>query len=158
MPTEQLGCNRFLALCYAHVMQWLIRLTCQLSHCWLGSLRRGARRAWSGSKQDVGDSHKAHLNEFASALFAVGLSGVRLWSVRRLNWSNNLYFIESRMDTDGNEKKTRSRLTSTLHLLNTERKGSTGVADWPAEYLHELTTFPSAKYDDQADSTSQALD
>jgi len=28
---------------------------------------------------------------------------------------------------------------------------------WLAEYLHELTTFPNAKYDDQADSTSQAL-
>jgi predicted phage terminase large subunit-like protein len=31
-------------------------------------------------------------------------------------------------------------------------------ADWLAEYLHELTTFPNGKYDDQADSTSQALD
>jgi len=31
-------------------------------------------------------------------------------------------------------------------------------AAWLAEYLHELTTFPSAKHDDQADSTSQALD
>jgi hypothetical protein len=26
------------------------------------------------------------------------------------------------------------------------------------DYLHELTTFPKGKYDDQADSTSQALD
>jgi predicted phage terminase large subunit-like protein len=31
-------------------------------------------------------------------------------------------------------------------------------APWLAEYLHELTTFPAAKYDDQADSTSQALE
>ena len=31
-------------------------------------------------------------------------------------------------------------------------------ADWLAAYLHELTTFPSGKHDDQADSTSQALD
>ena len=31
-------------------------------------------------------------------------------------------------------------------------------AVWLADYLHELTTFPSAKHDDQADSTSQALD
>jgi hypothetical protein len=30
-------------------------------------------------------------------------------------------------------------------------------AHWLAEYLHELTTFPNAKYDDQLDSTSQAL-
>ena len=31
-------------------------------------------------------------------------------------------------------------------------------AAWLGEYLHELTTFPLGKYDDQADSTSQALD
>ena len=31
-------------------------------------------------------------------------------------------------------------------------------AAWLAEYLHELSTFPKGKYDDQADSTSQALD
>ena len=30
-------------------------------------------------------------------------------------------------------------------------------APWLADYLHELTTFPQAKHDDQADSTSQAL-
>jgi predicted phage terminase large subunit-like protein len=30
-------------------------------------------------------------------------------------------------------------------------------APWLAEYLHELTTFPKGKYDDQADSTAQAL-
>ncbi|HKF59467.1 MAG TPA: phage terminase large subunit [Blastocatellia bacterium] len=33
-----------------------------------------------------------------------------------------------------------------------------GDAPWLEEYLHELTTFPGAKYDDQADSTSQALE
>src|SRR5579863_9237129 len=31
-------------------------------------------------------------------------------------------------------------------------------AFWLAEYLHELMTFPKGKNDDQADSTSQALD
>ena len=31
-------------------------------------------------------------------------------------------------------------------------------ADWLAAYLHELTIFPNGKHDDQADSTSQALD
>src|SRR5262249_15274762 len=31
-------------------------------------------------------------------------------------------------------------------------------ADWLAPYLHELTTFPNGKHDDQAASTSQALD
>lgn len=31
-------------------------------------------------------------------------------------------------------------------------------AEWLAEYLHELASFPKGKFDDQADSTSQALD
>jgi predicted phage terminase large subunit-like protein len=31
-------------------------------------------------------------------------------------------------------------------------------AEWLASYLHELTTFPNGKHDDQTDSTSQALD
>jgi predicted phage terminase large subunit-like protein len=31
-------------------------------------------------------------------------------------------------------------------------------ATWLASYLHKLTTFPNGKHDDQADSTSQALD
>jgi hypothetical protein len=32
------------------------------------------------------------------------------------------------------------------------------AAPWLAEYLHELTTFPRARHDDQADSTSQFLE
>jgi len=31
-------------------------------------------------------------------------------------------------------------------------------AEWLAQYLHELAVFPNGKYDDQVDSTSQALD
>src|SRR5258706_8017745 len=31
-------------------------------------------------------------------------------------------------------------------------------AAWLAEYIHELATFPKGKFDDQVDSTSQALD
>jgi predicted phage terminase large subunit-like protein len=31
-------------------------------------------------------------------------------------------------------------------------------ADWIPEYLHEIAAFPRGKYDDQVDSTSQALD
>jgi len=30
-------------------------------------------------------------------------------------------------------------------------------AHWLSEYLHELLVFPNGKYDDQIDSTSQAL-
>jgi predicted phage terminase large subunit-like protein len=31
-------------------------------------------------------------------------------------------------------------------------------AHWLGEYLHELSTFPKSKHDDQVDSTSQALE
>jgi predicted phage terminase large subunit-like protein len=31
-------------------------------------------------------------------------------------------------------------------------------ASWLAEYLHEMAIFPNGRFDDQADSTSQALD
>jgi predicted phage terminase large subunit-like protein len=31
-------------------------------------------------------------------------------------------------------------------------------APWLAEYLHEMTTFPKGKHDDQVDSTAQFLD
>ena len=33
----------------------------------------------------------------------------------------------------------------------------TGAGQWLGEYLHEIASFPKGKYDDQADSTSQAL-
>jgi len=32
------------------------------------------------------------------------------------------------------------------------------AAPWLAEYLHEMTTFPKGKRDDQVDSTAQFLD
>jgi predicted phage terminase large subunit-like protein len=31
-------------------------------------------------------------------------------------------------------------------------------APWRDAYMHQLTTFPGSKYDDQVDSTTQALD
>jgi predicted phage terminase large subunit-like protein len=31
-------------------------------------------------------------------------------------------------------------------------------AEWLTEFINELTVFPNGKYDDQVDSTSQALD
>ncbi len=31
-------------------------------------------------------------------------------------------------------------------------------AAWQREYIHELTAFPAAKFDDQVDATTQALD
>ena len=46
-------------------------------------------------------------------------------------------------------------------VTNTIENGFAHLPDkaaWLNEYLHELTSFPKGKYDDQADSTSQALD
>ncbi len=48
-----------------------------------------------------------------------------------------------------------------LHSVSdTIEKGSVYLPSdtvWLASYVHELTTFPSGKYDDHTDSTSQAL-
>ena len=33
-----------------------------------------------------------------------------------------------------------------------------GEAEWLGEYLHEITSFPKGRFDDQCDSTLQALD
>lgn len=46
-------------------------------------------------------------------------------------------------------------VTSTIEngFVHLPEKGA-----WLAEYLHELTSFPRGKHDDQVDSTSQALD
>jgi predicted phage terminase large subunit-like protein len=46
-------------------------------------------------------------------------------------------------------------------VTNTIENGLVHIPDkalWLAAYVHELTTFPKGKYDDQADATSQALD
>jgi predicted phage terminase large subunit-like protein len=52
--------------------------------------------------------------------------------------------------------------TMRMHsVTSTMENGFVHVPDkaiWLGEYLHEMATFPKGKYDDQADSTSQALD
>ena len=50
------------------------------------------------------------------------------------------------------------RLHSVTSLIENGMVHLPENADWLNEYLHELTTFPRGKHDDQADSTSQALD
>jgi predicted phage terminase large subunit-like protein len=50
------------------------------------------------------------------------------------------------------------RMNSVTSIIENELVFLPEKADWLAEYLHELTTFPNGKYDDQVDSTSQALD
>ena len=50
------------------------------------------------------------------------------------------------------------RLHSVTSLMENGMVHLPEKAAWLNEYLHELTTFPRGKHDDQADSTSQALD
>ena len=56
---------------------------------------------------------------------------------------------------------TNDKITRMNYVTNTIENGFVHLPDkasWLAEYLHELTTFPRGKNDDQADSTSQVLD
>jgi len=52
--------------------------------------------------------------------------------------------------------------TMRMHsVMSTIENGFVHLPDkaaWLGEYLHELASFPKGKYDDQADSNSQALD
>jgi predicted phage terminase large subunit-like protein len=50
------------------------------------------------------------------------------------------------------------RLSSVTSTMENQFVHLPEKAEWLAEYLHELTTFPASKHDDQTDSTSQALD
>jgi len=54
------------------------------------------------------------------------------------------------------------RFTVRLHsVTSTIENGFAYIpekAPWMAEYVHEMVVFPNGKYDDQVDSTSQALD
>jgi predicted phage terminase large subunit-like protein len=56
---------------------------------------------------------------------------------------------------------TMDKLTRMNTVTSTIENGFVHIperAAWLADYLHELASFPKGKYDDQADSTSQALD
>lgn len=56
---------------------------------------------------------------------------------------------------------TTDKITRMNTVTSTIENGFAHLPDkaaWLDEYLHELTSFPNGKYDDQADSTSQALD
>jgi predicted phage terminase large subunit-like protein len=50
------------------------------------------------------------------------------------------------------------RMHSVTNIIENRFAHIPDKAAWLSEYLHELTSFPKAKFDDQADSTSQALD
>jgi predicted phage terminase large subunit-like protein len=55
------------------------------------------------------------------------------------------------------ERDKQTRMANQTGLMETGRVFIPAEASWLPDYLHELTVFPSGRYDDQVDSTSQAL-
>lgn len=55
------------------------------------------------------------------------------------------------------DRDKQTRMANQTALIETGRVYIPEQAPWLAEFLHELVMFPNGKYDDQVDSTSQAL-
>jgi len=66
----------------------------------------------------------------------------------------NIYCIKSVIPKGDKEM----RLFNKTTLFENGAVNLPAKASWLAEYVHELTSFPTAKYDDQVDSTTQALE
>jgi predicted phage terminase large subunit-like protein len=69
--------------------------------------------------------------------------------------------IDDRLHAIKRYEPTMDKIMRMHSVTNTIENGFVHLpekAAWVGEYLHELTIFPNGKYDDQADSTSQALD
>jgi predicted phage terminase large subunit-like protein len=62
----------------------------------------------------------------------------------------------TRYDPSGRDKV--MRMHSVTSMIENGFVYLPDKADWLADYLHEMTTFPKGRFDDQCDSTSQALD
>jgi hypothetical protein len=78
-------------------------------------------------------------------------SGIQLFQELQREGLQGVTRYQPKMDKIMRLHSVTSTIESGLVHLPTE-------AEWLDAYLHELTTFPNGKYDDQADSTSQALD
>jgi predicted phage terminase large subunit-like protein len=59
------------------------------------------------------------------------------------------------LPTPGNDKQ--MRLFAQSAVISDGRVWLPAAAPWLPDYDRELTTFPGTKYDDQVDSTTQAL-
>ena len=69
--------------------------------------------------------------------------------------------VSERMDAIKKYEPTMDKIMRMHAVTTTIENGFVHIPDkaaWLPEYLHELATFPKGKYDDQTDSTSQALD
>ena len=70
--------------------------------------------------------------------------------------SGEFYGVKAHTPPAGVEKI--MRFNAQTHLFENGFVYLPSNAPWLAEYERELTSFPGSKYDDQVDSTTQALD
>jgi predicted phage terminase large subunit-like protein len=70
--------------------------------------------------------------------------------------ADGIYNLRDYCPPPGNDKQ--MRLYAQSAVFENGRVWLPQSAPWLADYIRELTTFPGTKYDDQVDSTTQALD
>jgi predicted phage terminase large subunit-like protein len=80
-------------------------------------------------------------------------SGTQLLQDLRVD---GLFRLKAYCPPPGNDKQ--MRLFGQSAVFENGRVWLPKAASWLADYVRELTTFPGTKYDDQVDSTTQALD
>jgi predicted phage terminase large subunit-like protein len=68
---------------------------------------------------------------------------------------DGIFCLKAFCPPPGNDKQMRLIAQSTV--FENRRVWLPKYAPWSAEYVRELTSFPSSKHDDQVDSTTQAL-
>ena len=69
--------------------------------------------------------------------------------------ADGVYNLKAYCPPPGNDKQ--MRLFAQSAVFENGRVWLPTAAPWLADYVRELTTFPGTKYDDQVDSTTQAL-
>ena len=69
--------------------------------------------------------------------------------------ADGLYNLKAYCPPPGNDKQ--MRLFAQSAVFENGRVWLPTAAPWLADYVRELTTFPGTKYNDQVDSTTQAL-
>jgi len=80
-------------------------------------------------------------------------SGTQLIQDLKSEWLNGVTGYEPPPGTDKI-----MRLRAQTAMFENGRVFLPRTAPWLADYVHELTTFPGSRYDDQVDSTTQFLD
>lgn len=95
--------------------------------------------------------HQALLYEAKNIVIEDKASGTQLLQDLREDGVHGATGYETQMDKIMRMHSVSSTIENGFVFIPTQ-------AEWVPEYLHEISAFPKGKYDDQVDSTSQALD